>query len=159
MRQRPICRVKPFYVTDRAAIQRFDWLEEFRPHPLWRGGVLQTLSIKLASSGFDPLAWPGRRTFDIEDDSTPPDTLSGIWLPSDHASPKRTVVVFHGMGGHATSGYMCGMAKALLTADHGVVLWNNRGAGHSAASCRRLHHPGYTDDVRRLVRHLREKES
>ncbi|QDV47463.1 putative hydrolase [Stieleria neptunia] len=139
------------------AVNHFDWLDRFEPHPLWRGGWLQTASIKTLRPKIDVSSHPGCVAFDVPDDQTPPDTLSGYYLPpEDDSQGKPTVIVFHGMGGHAKSGYMRSMAECLLKDGFPVILWNNRGAGGSARTCQRFHHPGYTEDCKRLIHHLHE---
>lgn len=58
------------------------------------------------------------------------------------------------MGGKALSPYMRSMAGHLNGCGFDVLLWNHRGAGRSAETCSYLHHPGFTDDVRRLLSYL-----
>ncbi|MDV6032391.1 MAG: alpha/beta fold hydrolase [Phycisphaera sp. RhM] len=140
----------------RFGLEHFPWLDPFVPHRWWRGGWLQTLSIKAVRTDLDTNQWPGTVQFDIVGDQTPPDVLSGYYLPPKVSGPDRPlVVIIHGMGGHARSGYMLSMAERLLEAGFPVVLWNNRGAGDSAQSCRRFHHPGFTDDLSDLCEYLR----
>ena len=151
----------PSRATQREAIRHFDFVDAFKPHPIWRGGLLQTLSIKMIRSELDPPNDPRCQSFDLDDDQTPPDTMSGYYLQTESNSnrdsrPMPTVVVLHGMGGHALSGYMLSAAETFLSNGYRVLLWNNRGAGGSARRCKRLHHPGYTDDLRRLFKHLSE---
>jgi len=142
---------------ERFAIDSFDWLDPFDPHSLWPGGWMQTLSIKAMSPELRPDNYSGVVPFDVEGDQTPPDVLSGYYFPPPKDCKKPTVIVFHGMGGHALSGYMRSMAESLLDANYPVILWNNRGAGDSAAQCTRMHHPGYTDDVCLLMDHLQDQ--
>lgn len=143
---------------DRYAIRELQDLDPFQPHPACLGGWLQTLSIKAQRPDLDVESWPGCQPFSFEDDRTPPDTLSGFFLPVEEKSNSRaTVILLHGMGGHARSGYMRSAGETLLKAGHPVILWNHRGAGDSAANCAGLHHPGYTDDLRRLVAYLHEQ--
>ncbi len=119
---------------------------------------MQSLSIKALRPDLDVNTWPGTARIDICDDRTPPDTLSGFYLPPQLDEPgKPTIVIFHGMGGHALSGYMRSMAVTLLENGFPVVLWNHRGAGGSGSECSHFHHPGYSDDIRRLVSHLQSR--
>lgn len=121
---------------------------------------MQTLSIKALRVDLDLDTWPGHEIIRIEDDRTPPDVLLGHYLPPKSAtSTKPLVIVFHGMGGTATSGYMKSIGLRLLEHEYPVVLWNHRGAGTSRSECSHFHHPGFTDDIRRLVKHLREDYS
>ncbi|GAA5508580.1 YheT family hydrolase [Novipirellula caenicola] len=142
---------------DKFAISNFQWLDPFEPHRWWPGGWLQTLSIKTLRPELDVDRHDGCVAFDVPGDQTPPDVLSGFYFPAPAETSKPTVILFHGMGGHAQSGYMRSMAERLLAADYPVVLWNNRGAGSSARNCMRFHHPGYTDDIALLVKYLREQ--
>lgn len=141
----------------REAIDRFGWLEPFDPHPLWPGGFLQTVSVKTLRPDLDVDTHPAAVGFDVVGDGTPPDVLSGYHFPTLEETDRPLVVVLHGMGGHARSGYMRSMAATLLGAGYPVVLWNNRGAGGSGRHCRKYHHPGYTEDLRLLVDHLRRE--
>lgn len=144
---------------DRFAIGHFEWLDPFVPSRWWRGGWLQTLSIKAIRTDLSVEGYDGCVAFDVPGDQTPPDRLSGYYLPHCNATAKPTVILFHGMGGHAKSGYMLSMAERLLASGYSVILWNYRGAGDSARHCSRFHHPGHTDDIRLLVDYLHKKRS
>ena len=134
---------------------RLDWLPLFDPHPLYRGGVIQTLSIKTVRADFSLDDWPGCREIEVEGTEQPPDTLGGYWLPASGDRRRgMTVLVMHGMGGDAGSNYMLSAAGALLRSGHDVLLWNHRGAGKTGSTCRKLHHPGATDDVQLILNHL-----
>ncbi|QDT07045.1 putative hydrolase [Rubripirellula lacrimiformis] len=138
-------------LTSRFAIENFEWLDPFEPSRLWVGGTLQTLSIKSLRPGLDIDTHQGCEPFEISGDQTPPDVMSGYYLPTLGRTNRPTTILLHGMGGHARSGYMRSMAERLIQAGYPVVLWNNRGAGSSARNCSRFHHPGYTDDLNHLV--------
>jgi len=140
---------------ERFAIESFHWLEPFQPHPLWRGGWMQTLSIKAIRSTLDVRSHPGAVSFEVASNGKSPDTLCGYFFPSRRQRP--TAIVFHGMGGHALSKYMLSMAERLIEAGYPTILWNNRGAGDSADCCTRCHHPGNTDDIRLLVDYLQHE--
>lgn len=137
------------------AVASLDCLETFEPHRLCPGGWLQTLSIKTLSPDLDVERWPGAISIKIQDDHRPPDTMTGYYLPpkSDEIC-KPTVLLFHGMGGHALSGYMQSIAGTLLGDGFPVVLWNHRGSGDSSTQCTHYHHPGKTDDIERLVSYV-----
>ncbi len=135
--------------------ERLDWLPPFTPHPLYRGGIAQVLSIKTVRSEFVIDDWPGHQKIEVQGTEEPPDTLGGFWLPAKFAGDRgMTVLVMHGMGGHATSNYMLSAAGSLLEAGFSVLLWNHRGAGHTGSTCRKVHHPGATDDVQLILDHL-----
>jgi len=126
---------------------------------------MQTVSIKFLRPRLSLESRADAVAISVPDDHTPPDELSGFYFPAtasnnsfeatDHPPP--LVVVFHGMGGSALSHYMRSMAERLNDAGYPVLLWNHRGAGRSASSCRHLHHPGYTEDVRRLTDYLQKE--
>lgn len=142
----------------RAAVKKFDWLQPFKPHPLYRGGWLQTASVKLLRPSLDVKAWPGMLPFEVEDAENPPDRLTGYYLPAqDPETSQPTAVVFHGIGGDAKSTYVRSLAASLLSAGYPVVLWNHRGAGSSGRTCRGLHHPGACQDIEALIRYLEEQ--
>lgn len=141
---------------NRQAIEQFDDLPPFVPHRFWRGGWLQTVSIKAMRPELTFDNFDGATVLNVHDDQTPPDEMSGYHFPAQDADAARPlVIVFHGMGGDALSGYMRSMAHQLIRHGYSVLLWNNRGAGRSAKTCHRLHHPGYTDDVVLLCDHVR----
>lgn len=143
----------------RSAIRNMESLPTMHPHPLFRGGWLQTVSIKLLRPELSLATRSDATTLSVPDDHTPPDKLSGFYFPAttELDPPKPLAVVFHGMGGNALSGYMRSMAQRLNDAGHPVLLWNHRGAGRSAESCKRLHHPGFTEDIRRLMLYLHQE--
>ena len=62
------------------------------------------------------------------------------------------VVLLHGLGGHADSGYMRRTALHLLDHGHDVLLFNFRGAGASAGTCSKHHHPGRSEDIAALFK-------
>ncbi len=126
---------------------------------------MQTVSIKWLRPGLSLDSRPDAETISVPDDHTPPDKLSGFFFPApSEREPgpephKPLVVVFHGMGGNALSRYMRSMAERLNHAGYDTLLWNHRGAGRSAEQCQHVHHPGFTEDIRRLVQWLREERS
>lgn len=144
--------------NDARAISRFEDIPPFLPHRWYRGGWLQTISVKQMRSD---LLLESRRdaiAISIVDDHSPPDELTGYYLPrSIDRGRKPLVVVFHGMGGEALSPYMRSMAGHLNQHGFDAILWNHRGAGQSAKSCSRLHHPGLSEDVERLLHYLHDK--
>ena len=78
-----------------------------------------------------------------------------LYLPEGGSRNGRpTVVLLHGLGGDARSGYMRSCAADLLEAGLKVVAFNFRGAGRSREACNEHMHPGRTGDVRALLSHL-----
>ena len=151
---------QPTSHADRQAIRKVDGILPFQPHRLVRGGWMQTVSIKFLRPELSLETRPDADLISIPDDHTPPDELSGIYFPTQSAAePKPLVVLLHGMGGNALSGYMRSAAEAFNREGYDALLWNHRGAGRSGRSCRHLHHPGYTDDIHRLTDYLHEEQS
>ncbi len=143
----------------RTAIENYPWLDPFEPSRWCRGGWLQTLSIKSLSPNLDIDTVDECVAFDVPTDQTPPDVMSGFYFPVSSPTYRPVVILLHGMGGHARSGYLRSMAERLVQANYPVILWNHRGAGSSAGDCNRFHHPGYTEDLGRLVDYLRTERS
>lgn len=141
--------------NERFAIESFNWLEPFEPHPFWRGGWMQTVSIKAIRPTLSLRSHPGVAAFEVREEQRSPDKLRGYFFPSNDHRP--TVLVFHGMGGHALSNYMLSIAERLIDAGYPTILWNNRGAGDSADHCTRCHHPGNTEDISLLIDYLQEE--
>ncbi|MCC9642027.1 alpha/beta fold hydrolase [Rhodopirellula sp. JC740] len=144
------------------AAERIDGIDPFQPHPLCRGGWLQTISVKWMKPELSLDTRDDAISISVPDDHTPPDEMSGHYFPATNrngsdAQPtsRPLVLVFHGMGGHALSRYMRSMAERLNHNGYDALLWNHRGAGQSASKCRRYHHPGLTADVCHLIEHLK----
>jgi predicted alpha/beta-fold hydrolase len=144
--------------NERRAIKHLDGVPPFRPHRWCTGGRLHAISIKWLRTGLNLDDRSDVEIISVADDHTPPDRSSGFYVPAVETSePKPLVVVFHGMGGDATSQYMRLMTQRLNEAGYSALLWNHRGAGRSSATCSHLHHPGFTDDVQWLTRYLNEE--
>ncbi|CAD73805.1 MAG TPA: amino acid ABC transporter [Rhodopirellula baltica] len=138
------------------AADQIEGIDSFQPHPLCRGGWLQTISVKWLNPQLSLDTRPDAIGISVPDDHTPPDELSGYYFPAtDKRGDKPLVTVFHGMGGHALSRYMRSLGQRLNTNGYDVLLWNHRGAGRSASKCARFHHPGLTADVCHLTEHLK----
>ncbi|WDQ15001.1 YheT family hydrolase [Rhodopirellula sp. P2] len=142
--------------VDSPAPRCIDSIDPFEPHPLCRGGWLQTLSVKWLNPQLDLQSRPDSIALSLPDDHSPPDELSGHYFPATQSSGNKPLVtVFHGMGGHALSRYMRSLGQHLNANGFDVLLWNHRGAGQSAANCSRFHHPGLTADICHLTDHLK----
>ncbi|KLU06013.1 Hydrolase, alpha/beta fold family functionally coupled to Phosphoribulokinase [Rhodopirellula islandica] len=140
--------------------RRIDSIEPFDPHPLCRGGWLQTLSVKWLNPQLDLQSRPDAIAISVPDDHTPPDEMSGYYFPAtQNSGSKPLVTIFHGMGGHALSRYMRSLGQRLNTSGFDVLLWNHRGAGRSSSNCSRFHHPGLTADICHLTEHLKAERS
>ena len=83
----------------------------------------------------------------------PGDSGDALWAllnrPDTDATVRRpTVVLTHGLSGDENSVYMLDAARYFLARGHNVVRLNLRGAGPSAAHCRRHYHAGRSQDLR-----------
>lgn len=136
------------------------WLPEFCPSSLYVGGWLQTLSARVAAKNVSDSLTERLNRFEVPDspESDPPDSgdaMIGYYLDGEgNRDDQPTVLLLHGMGGHAQSAYMLSAAACFSHQGHSVVLWNQRGAGDSASTCAKLHHPGQTADLEKLIDHL-----
>lgn len=132
-----------------------DWVPEFRPRPPWWGGHLQTLSQKLGSPGDLSTRFANKDYILPLDDGTGDSLVATLYDPADTWSDRvkhlPIVVLLHGLGGTSQSTYIQSSADFLLRHGHRVLLVDFRGAGESASECRRLHHPGRTEDIARLL--------
>lgn len=139
--------------------ERGEWQTQFCPHRWFRGGWLQTISTKLLRPTFASCSWAGAREICVNTNDGSNDCLTGVYATLKNVSEKPLVILMHGMGGHAESGYMRSMAGTFLQNDFPVLLWNHRGAGSSASFCRQMHHPGRTEDFAGLLAYLHEEQT
>lgn len=116
-------------------------MKSFEPHPLFRGGQLQTLAAFL---------WPQARA--IRTDEYLQVEVSGddhIELAVNHpkGDVKGIVYLLHGLGGDANSAYKLRLTAKLLPHGFRVVRHNHRGNGEKVKSAKGLYHSGSADDV------------
>ena len=76
------------------------------------------------------------------------------WQPEPSRAP--AVVLLHGLGGSATSGYMLGTADKAFARGFSTVRLNFRGAADTDALAPVFGHSAFTSDVRHLARELRD---
>ncbi len=118
----------------------------FRPRAPWWGGDLQTLRNYLRPK---PYPLPGERLkLPLPDGSG-----DALWAlqnraDADAGSRRPTVLLTHGLSGDENSVYMLDAARYFLAQGYDVVRLNLRGAGPSAAHCRRHYHAGRSQDLR-----------
>ncbi|HWE37240.1 MAG TPA: alpha/beta fold hydrolase [Isosphaeraceae bacterium] len=119
----------------------------FEPHPLFRGGHLQTIAGRYL---------PGRRgrlfarPFEVEVDEG--DRLLVLeTIPEGWDEGDPLAVLVHGLGGCARSPYVVRVAARLARRGIGVVRMNLRGAGAGFGLARRTYHAGKTEDVAAVV--------
>ena len=70
------------------------------------------------------------------------------------AAARGTVLLLHGMGGSAESGYLRHTAAAALARGFAAVRMNFRNCGGTEARCRTLYNAGQSEDVGRVLRAL-----
>jgi uncharacterized protein len=119
----------------------------FEPHPLLRGGHLQTIAgrylagprVRLGSSYHEIPIGDGDRLSVLE--SIPPG-----WVSGDPAA-----VLIHGLAGCARSPYVVRVAARLVGLGVRAVRMNLRGAGSGFGLARGFYHSGRTEDPRAVV--------
>lgn len=117
----------------------------FHPHPLLRGGHLQTIAASLIPRGGDVRYI--RERLELPDG----DFLDLDWLRSGF---DRIAILSHGLEGSSARPYMRGMASALRAAGWDVLAWNFRGCSGEPNRLRRWYHSGETGDLRMLVERM-----
>ncbi len=123
----------------------------FEPHPLFRGGIAQTI---VGSKFPGNLFLPERKTHKVKLDA--PSGLILYEIPSKNKS-RPLVLMAHGMGGCSESGYMRRIANKLWVQGYGVVLMNHRGSGAGMGFSDRLWNGGSSDDLAAVVDFLVKK--
>lgn len=119
----------------------------FEPHPLVRGGHLQTIVGRY-------LVGP-RRPLPSVYHEVPlgcGDRLSVLEsVPTDWRPDGPLAVLIHGLSGCARSPYVVRVAARLYRLGVRVVRMNLRGAGSGFGLARGIYHAGRTEDLRRVV--------
>jgi predicted alpha/beta-fold hydrolase len=127
-----------------------DGVPPFEPHPLLRGGHLQTIAgrylpsprTRLPSTYHEVPLGDGDRLSALE--SIPPG-----WRQGDPA-----VILVHGLAGCARSPYVVRVAVRLVALGVRVVRMNLRGAGSGFGLARGIYHSGRTEDLRAVADRL-----
>jgi predicted alpha/beta-fold hydrolase len=126
----------------------------FIPHPLLRGGQLQTL----AGQFFKP---KGLLPPPIEDVVALPDgdrILLHLNLPKVPAPDRPAVLLMHGLGGDSESSYILRITAKLNAAGVAVARFNHRGCGVGGAHlARQIYHAGRIEDLEAALKHLAER--
>jgi predicted alpha/beta-fold hydrolase len=122
-------------------------IPNFEPHPLLRGGHLQTVAGRY---------WPGRRSsflstyheVDLEDG----DRLAVLEsTPRGWRDGGPMALLVHGLAGCARTGYVVRMTTRFLGMGLRVARMNLRGAGLGFGLARGTYHAGRTNDLRAVV--------
>jgi hypothetical protein len=124
----------------------------FRPHPWLRGGHLQTIVGYYLPN---PKQLSHTRPHHIK-------LLDGDTLVICENRPSRksafvgTMVLMHGLGGHASSPYMLRLAKLFRSRGWNTFRMNHRGCGEGKGLARQIYHSGRSDDVSQVLNYVSE---
>lgn len=119
----------------------------FEPHPWLSSAHAQTVFAAFGRRA-PTFAWRHER-FELND---------GDFVDLAHyGEGRRRVVILHGLGGSAESGYVRGMAQALVAAGWAVTAFQFRGASGAVNRHPRLYHSGDTGDIAEVARALRAR--
>ena len=83
------------------------------------------------------------------------DFLDLDWLHADN--PGHLIIISHGLEGDSHRPYVKGMARAFHREGYDVLAWNFRGCSGEMNLKARFYHSGATEDLKRVIRHVREK--
>jgi uncharacterized protein len=122
----------------------------FVPHRLITGGDAQTIGAFLARVRLRDETQDDERLFDVAADAK---VLARCrWQPERLAQP--TLVMWHGMEGSSSSGYMLRTADKAFRAGFNVVRMNFRNCGGTEHLTPTLYHGGLTEDLRVVLDEL-----
>lgn len=125
----------------------------FEPHPLVRGGQLQTL-LAFLYHGAKELARDELLTLEVSKGDQ-------LRLDINHppAAPAGTPVVYlmHGLGGNSESAYKLRIARKLLQFGYRTVRHNHRGCAPETERAQGIYHSGSVEDVLAGVRAIAAK--
>lgn len=136
----------------------------FKPHPLFRGGHLQTFAGIYLPRRDAPYAATqhfvglGERLISPEPDQSAGDQLvlhedrPANWRPND-----PTVLLIHGLAGCYRSTYMCRLAERMVESGKCVFRMDMRGCGAGHSVARTPTHCGSSGDVAAAVRFIADR--
>lgn len=110
----------------------------FKRHRYLKHPHLQTVVATMLPQG-DTLTGGREHLIELNDG----DRLSA-WV---HEGERAIVHLWHGLGGHADSGYVVRAGYHLNRLGYGVVRWNHRGCGSGQGKARGIYHSGRSDDL------------
>lgn len=127
----------------------------FRPHPLFRGGHLQTFAatlVKTPDFGLTPLL----HHVDLQDGDqiVLHDDQPANWKIGD-----PTKVLVHGLGGSHRAGYMMRLAKRFFDSGNRVFRIDMRGCGSALHLAAHLNHAGRSDDILSAIKTIHKLTS
>ncbi len=118
-------------------------VQRFEPHPLIRGGQMQTL-VAFAWTEASPLPPDEQIIVALQDGD---ELVIDINHPMHQDSRTPLVYLIHGLGGDASSAYKLRLAQKLTRLGFRVLRHNHRGAGQQAYRARSIYHSGSSLDV------------
>lgn len=129
-------------------------LPAFRPHPLVRGGHLQTLLPALL---FKVKKWPGDKVHHV----TLPDQDRIVLLENTGCSERKrdeVVLIVHGLGTSVHEPGVVRQAERLQKAGFDVFRMNHRGIAEGRSLSRGIYHGDRMGDIATAVEYLVENE-
>ena len=129
--------------------------EPFVPHIRIRNGHAQTILssfLKRRTPLLQKLATP--RHFE----TLPSTQVLGDCVWQEDKENRPTLILLHGMEGSIDSGYMQGCAEQAIRAGFNVIRLNHRNCGGTEHLTPTLYHAGLTDDLRKIVTELIERD-
>jgi predicted alpha/beta-fold hydrolase len=128
-------------------------------HPRFTGGHKQTLYAWARPRHFPSLPAPEERFFDVAPDAR---ILAHCHVDREDAaavdSPRRTLILLHGLEGSSVAHYMRGISDKAWAAGWNIVRLNQRNCGGTERLSRGLYHSGLTHDVQFVMRELLERD-
>lgn len=127
----------------------------FIPHPALRNAHSQTIAGTWLPRRFKFVeARSGPRFFDTASDAR---VLAHCSWQKDRTG-RPTVILLHGIEGSTESRYMLGTAEKALAAGFNAIRVNYRNCGGTEHLTPTLYHAGLTEDLRRIVSELIERD-
>lgn len=128
----------------------------FKPHTVFTGGHQQTLAghVWPRSHRFTPAPTDEERLFEIEHDVK---VLAQCRWQNERQEC-ATIVIWHGMEGSISSGYMLATADKAFRAGFNVVRVNFRNCGGTEHLTSTLYHGGLSQDLLRVINELIKSE-
>jgi predicted alpha/beta-fold hydrolase len=124
--------------------------DDFRPAPWLRNRHLQTVA---------PVVWPAGREEPLVEERVV--AVSGasavaVRIEATPRSPRGTLLLIHGVGGSAESGYMLRTSRLARERGFAAARMNCRNAGGTEHLSRTLFNAGQSDDVGRVLAALED---
>ena len=120
----------------------------------WWGPDLQMIHNKLFAPPVT-LDDHARQSLILPLDDGSGDALAAtLFTPATQRQNAPLVILVHGLGGSAASGYVQVSASHLLENGYSVLTVNMRGVDDSGPLCQSFNHPGRNEDVRGIIKAL-----